>query len=138
MKIALLDAGPLVALFDRTSFAHQHYLDLLADRRIAWRLCTTWPCVVEACHFLRADKRTLMLRWLEKGGASVFPFNQDDLSDMVELMQRYTEPPRTEMDFADASLVWLASATKVTAIMTLDVRDFWRYRLADGRAFELL
>ena len=42
------------------------------------------------------------------------------------------------MDLADASLVWLAEQTGVTRIMTLDVRDFSRYRLADGRAFEIL
>ena len=75
MKIALLDAGPLVALYDRSSFAHAHYVHLLADRRIDWRLCTTWPCVFEACNFLRADTRAQMLRWLERGGASVFPFD---------------------------------------------------------------
>jgi hypothetical protein len=57
---------------------------------------------------------------------------------MAELMRRYTESPRTEMDLADASLVFLASDTGVTRIMTLDVRDFSRYRLADGRAFEIL
>ena len=42
------------------------------------------------------------------------------------------------MDLADASLVWLAADTGVTTIMTLDVRDFSRYRLPDGRAFEIL
>ncbi len=138
LKISLLDAGPLVALYDRSSFAHAHYVGLLADRRINWRLCTTWPCVVEACHFLRADLRGQMLRWLERGGASVFPFDQGHLGEMADMMQRYTEFPRTDMDFADASLVWLASETKVTAVMTLDVRDFSRYRLSDGQAFEIL
>ncbi len=53
-------------------------------------------------------------------------------------MRRYTAAPRTEMDLADASLVWLATDTGVTTIMTLDVRDFSRYRLPDGRAFEIL
>ena len=138
LKISLLDAGPLVALYDRSSFAHAHYVGLLADRRINWRLCTTWPRVVEACHFLRADLRGQMLRWLERGGASVFPFDQGHLGEMADMMQRYTEFPRTDMDFADASLVWLASETKVTAVMTLDVRDFSRYRLSDGQAFEIL
>jgi predicted nucleic acid-binding protein len=42
------------------------------------------------------------------------------------------------MDFADATLYWLANETGVTSIMTLDVRDFSRYRLPDGRAFEML
>ena len=38
---------------------------------------------------------------------------------MVRWMQRYTEPDKTEMDFADASLYWLAVDTGVTRIMTL-------------------
>jgi uncharacterized protein len=39
---------------------------------------------------------------------------------------------------ADASLVWLAADTGVTTVMTLDVRDFSRYRLPDGRSFDIL
>ena len=46
--------------------------------------------------------------------------------------------PRSEMDFADATLVWLAGDTGVLSVMTTDVRDFSRYRLPDGRAFEIL
>ncbi len=68
----------------------------------------------------------------------MFPFQQEALDDFVALMQRYTESPRTEMDLADASLLWLASDTGVTSIMTTDVRDFSRYRLADGRGFDIL
>jgi hypothetical protein len=36
-----------------------------------------------------------------------------------------------------ASLVWLAADSGVTAVMTMDLRDFSRYRLPDGRAFEI-
>jgi uncharacterized protein len=53
-------------------------------------------------------------------------------------MQRYTESPRTEMDLADASLYALAADTGVSRIMTLDKRDFSRYKLPDGRGFEIL
>ena len=42
------------------------------------------------------------------------------------------------MDFAGASLCWLATQTGVTEIMTTGVADFSRYRLPDGRAFSLL
>ena len=57
---------------------------------------------------------------------------------MTPWMQRYSEPPRSVMDLADASLYWLALETGITEVMTLDVRDFSRYRLPDGRAFEIL
>lgn len=79
-----------------------------------------------------------MLRWVAASAINVFPFAPDDLEAMVTLMRRYSESPRTEMDFADASLVWLAADTGINCIMTMDVRDFSRYRLPDGRAFELL
>jgi len=45
---------------------------------------------------------------------------------------------KREMDFADASLYWLATETGVTEIMTTDVTDFSRYRLPGGRSFNLL
>ena len=106
--------------------------------RQRWQLVTTWPCVVEASHLLGAPQRYAMLRWLAAGAVTVFPFDQNMLEPIVDLMHRYTEAPRTEMDLADASLVWLANDTGVAAIMTLDIRDFSRYRLADGRAFEIL
>jgi hypothetical protein len=57
---------------------------------------------------------------------------------LAELMARYTAEPRTEMDLADASLVWLAQDTNTLNVMTMDVRDFSRYRLPDGRHFEIL
>ena len=79
-----------------------------------------------------------MLRWVAAGAISVFPFAQESVEPMVELMRKYTEPLRSEMDFADASLVWLATDTGVNRIMTMDVRDFSRYRLPDGRGFEIL
>jgi len=43
-----------------------------------------------------------------------------------------------EIDLADASLYWLAIKTSITDIMTVDVADFSRYRLPDGKAFMLL
>lgn len=138
MTAALLDAGPLVSLFDRDDPAHGHYRKLLAERATAHRLHTTWPCITEASYLLGDIERIEMLRWIGLGGAQVFPFDQGALLDMAPWMQAYTEPRRGRMDFADASLYRLALETGVRRIMTLDVRDFSRYRLPDGRAFELL
>ncbi len=137
MKIALLDAGPLVALFDRSEPSHRHYDSLLADHTNPLRLYTTWPCIVEASHLLDPLLRLQMLKWVSIGGVQVFPFDTNDLTAMTGWMHRYTEPRKTEMDFADASLYWLASETGVKAILTIDVKDFSRYRLPDGGAFEI-
>ncbi len=139
MAAALVDAGPLVAAFGQhqpQGVRYQALFKQASDEQ--WSLATTWPCVVEASYLLSPPQRYTLLRWVGAGAVAVFPFAQEALEDMVALMHRYTEAPRTEMDLADASLLWLASDTGVNRIMTLDVRDFSRYRLPDGCAFEIL
>ena len=135
MNLALIDTGPMVALFDTNDLANKHYTTLLSRN---WRLTTTWPCVVEVCHLLGANAVQRYLRWVSEGGVIVYPFDVSDLPELAEMMARYTAPPRTEMDLADASLVWLAQDTNTTSVMTMDVRDFSRYRLPDGRSFDIL
>lgn len=139
MSAALVDAGPLVAAFGVNQPQGKRYQVLF--KRAAdelWSLATTWPCVVEASYLLDPPQRYAMLRWVAAGAINVYPFAQESVEPMVELMRKYTEPPRSEMDFADASLVWLATDTGVNRIMTMDERDFSRYRLPDGRGFEIL
>ncbi|MFW2355891.1 PIN domain-containing protein [Hydrogenophaga sp.] len=139
MASALIDASAMVALFGVREKAATRYLELLELAALErWSLSTTWPCVVEASYLVPPPNRFALLSWLGNNGISVFPFQQEVLLELIPLMQRYTEQPRTEMDLADASLVWLAMETGVTTIMTTDVRDFSRYRLPDGRGFDIL
>ena len=87
---------------------------------------------------LRGVARLAMLRWVGVGGVTIFPLDPASLLEMTPWMEVYSEPPRSVMDLADASLYWLAVDTNVTRILTVDHRDFARYRLPDGRAFELV
>lgn len=129
----------MVAAFGREQPHGGHYQGLLERAALEqWSLVTLWPCIVEASYLLAPPQRYALMRWVAAGGVTVFPFGQEALEPMVELMRKYTEAPRTEMDFADAAIVWLATDTGVTRVMTLDQRDFSRYRLPDGRAFEIL
>ncbi|MEO5350376.1 MAG: PIN domain-containing protein [Magnetococcus sp. YQC-3] len=140
MRSILLDAGAMIALFAVDDKHHRRFDKLVKEQaRTGLRLLTTWPCVVEACHILPAPQRFELLRWLELGGAQVYTFESFHLRDMVRWMRQYSElGKRRQMDLADASLYWLAIETGVTLVMTVDVADFTRYRLPDGRAFELL
>jgi len=136
---ALIDTGPLVAVFGRNDPSATRYRALLKEAHAqAWALATTWPCIVDASYMLPVPERYSMLRWVAAGALQVHSFEVEQLDGLVELMHRYTQRPRTEMDLADASLVWLAADTGVTTVMTLDVRDFSRYRLPDGRSFDIL
>ena len=137
MIVALLDAGPLIALFDTADTHHARFRQMMTLPELPLRLHTTWPCITEASHMLSPRERFGMLRWIGSGGVQVFPFDTEDLLDMSVWMMRYTDG-RAEMDLADATLYWVAHETGITRIMTLDVRDFSRYRLPDGQAFEII
>ncbi len=136
---ALVDNSAIVAAFGERQPHGQHYRDILRQAETeSWTLSITWPCVVEASHLLDVPRRYTMLRWVAAGALSVFPIEPEALEGLVELMVRWTQRPRTEMNLADASPVWLAAETGVGRVLTLDTRDFARYRLPDGRAFEIL
>ncbi|MPZ44797.1 MAG: hypothetical protein GEV05_15625 [Betaproteobacteria bacterium] len=139
MRSVLIDAGPMIALFavdDRHHKRFDRIIENLAPQGL--RLLTTWPCVVEAAYLLDTPQRYEMLTWIETGGTLVYPFEPYHLGDMVGWMKRYATRSKREMDLADASLYWLAIETDVTDVMTVDVADFSRYRLPDGRAFTIM
>jgi uncharacterized protein len=129
----------LVALFSADDRHHAKFdtaLSLLAKRGV--RLLTTWPCIVEAAYLLEAPQRFEMLRWIELGGAQVYPFEPQHLGDMTGWMRRYSERGKREMDLADASLYWLSVVTGIREILTVDIADFGRYRLPGGQRFQIL
>lgn len=139
MRNVLIDAGPLVALFATDDAHHARYDALVAQGAAeGLRLVTTWPCVVEASYMLDAPWRFELLTWVERGGVQVFPFDAAHLGAMLPWMRRHTEKHKCDMDLADASLLWLASETGLRDIMTIDVKDFARYRLPEGDALTLL
>jgi predicted nucleic acid-binding protein len=75
------------------------------------------------------------LTWILRGGLAVQPIVVDDLDEIVTIIARYGDH---EMDFADATLVWLAKLVNTLDVMTIDRRDFWIYRLRGGKAFNLV
>jgi predicted nucleic acid-binding protein len=130
----LLDSGALVALFDPSAAEHKHSR---AELPRAGMLLTTWPCVTEALHILpRMAMKLALMRWISAEAITVQAFDAEDISPMIDSIERYSE--RREMGFADASLVWLAQASGCRRIMITDVGDFSRYRVAGGKMFEIL
>ena len=139
MRNILIDAGPLAALFAADDTHHTRYDSLVAANAAdGLRLVTTWPCLVEASYILDAPQRFELLEWVAQGGVQAFPFDPSHLAMMLPWMRRYTEKYKRDMDLADASLLWLAHETGLREIMTLDIKDFTRYRLPGGDALTLL
>lgn len=139
MRNVLIDAGPLIALFAVDDSHHVRYDRLVTEIAAdGLRLVTTWPCVIEASYILNAPLRFELLEWIERGGVQVYPFDPFHLGVMLPWMRRYSEKYKRDMDLADASLLWLAHETGLREIMTVDVKDFSRYRLPSGQALTLL
>jgi predicted nucleic acid-binding protein len=139
MKYALLDTSVMVAFFDVREERHALYQSKLRTALTQGRqMATTWPCISEASYILSPAGHFALLHWVAAGGVLVSEIDLVDLSPMVEYMQTYSEPGKTLADLADVSLVWLGQKLDCIHILTEDRRDFLRYRLPDGRGFEIL
>ena len=130
MNAALVDTGPLVALFVRNDPDHVRVTAWLREFR--GKLLTTWPVLTEVCHFLSAEVALRFLRWVESGGAGLIELPADELAEILRSMEKYRDRP---MDLADASLVWLAGRAGVRDILTVDAGDFATFRTPQGKPF---
>ena len=106
MQSVLVDAGPLIALTDRSDKHHRRVTSYL--RRYRGSLLTTWPVLAEACHFMPERTQIAFLRWADAGGLGVMELNASALATLADWKEKYADLP---MDVADASLLWLAQHT---------------------------
>lgn len=135
MRAVLVDAGPLVALLDRSD--HHHRAVAAALEQIEDRLVSVWPVLVEAMYLLSFDWRAQKALWemLEIGAVELLPLEEADIPEMKSLMEKYRDLP---MDVADAALVRVADREGIRRVLTLDQRDFNVYRLSRKGRFTLL
>jgi len=135
VRAVLVDAGPLVALLDRSDNDHKSVVS--AFDAIRDPLVTVWPAVVEAMYLLGFSWQAQKALWeiLETGAARLLPLDESDVSRMKQLMEKYRDLP---MDLADAALVHVAEREDIRRILTLDQRDFSVYRRSRKGRFTLL
>lgn len=132
MQSALVDSGPLIALFDRDDKYHRRVRGFLKTHSL--RLVTTWPVLTEVCALLPRPAVADFLEFVSRGGVGVEDMTTADVPAMLDLLRKYADRP---MDLADASLVVLATRTGRDAILSLD-SDFWIYQMPGKRAFRNL
>ncbi|WP_375580487.1 PIN domain-containing protein [Marivirga tractuosa] len=124
MKNILIDAGPLIALFDRSD---KHHLKAISFLKTLERgLITTWPVITETSHMLSFSTKAQanFLEWIERGGLKIFELEHDKISRLSELTRKYDDVP---MDLADASLIVASEVKGVHQIASID-SDFYIYR----------
>lgn len=130
MRSIIVDAGPLISIQVRSDGNHRRVQRFLEDFRGV--MVTTWPVLAEVCHFLPERSQIRFLRWAAAGGLSVVELPETALAEIAAWKEKYRDLP---MDLADASLLWVAEQTGITDILTIDLRGFSVYRLANGKAF---
>jgi len=121
----LVDAGPLIALLDRSDGHHAQAVATF--REIQVPLLTVWPVVSEAFFLLDFSWRAQAALWelLTAGTVTLASLGDDDLKRMSVLMAKYKDLP---MELADAALVRVAERERIRQIFTFDQRDFRVYR----------
>ena len=132
MPGVLVDAGPLVALIERTDRNHDRAIAVL--KALTGPLTTVWPAFTEAMYLLRDSDRSQDALWgiLATGAVGFAELGTDDGPRMRALMQDHRDQP---MDLADAALVHVAERDGIHHIFTLDQRHFEVYRIHGRRRF---
>ena len=135
MPTVLVDAGPLVALIDRSDPYHRVCRETLATIRDP--LGTVWPTFTEAMYLLRQSAQAQRALWdiLNVDGVRLLDLDHQDCPRIRELMWKYRDLP---MDLADAALVRVAERERLRRVFTIDRRDFEVYRPYRLGRFEIL
>lgn len=133
MRSVVVDSGFLIGLFDETDPLHGRCRGFLRDYR--GRFLTTEAVLTEALALLSPAQQLRCLDWLgdaAQAGLLVVDREAVDFRAVEKLARKYADQP---MDFADASVVLLATRSGVREILTADRRDFAVYRVAGRTRF---
>lgn len=121
-----------MALFDRLDAHHAAAQRWISGQDAA--LLTVAPVLSEAAFFLPARLRVALAGLAASG---VLTVHHPDAGGYARIRQLFAKFEDQDPDWADMELVWLAEATGVYRIATLDVADFSVYRIHGRRRFEL-
>lgn len=128
----LLDTGPLVALYAHDDKRHDAVAQWMAG--FHGQLHTVEPVLAEAAYFLPARTRPLLAELVTSGVLQLHHPDAAGHARMAALFRKYAD---RDPDWADIALVWLAEATGIRRIATIDVADFSVYRIQGRKRFEL-
>lgn len=119
MKL-IVDTGPLVALLDRTDPFHRWAVETFEELATPYLVCDA--VLTEASHFL-GDSTALRAAW--RAGELVVGLDSHQHRERIcGLIEKYAP-----MDFADACVVTMAEIHHPATVVTIDRRDFARYRI---------
>lgn len=129
MTAALVDTGFVVAVLDRDDEYHARSLAIVKDQR--WSLLLPTATLVEIFHLRKRILRPyipphhMLVVITERLGFRLEDITLSDYRRISELLEAYAD---SGIDYVDAVVVAIAERYRIQHIMTLDQRDFRRYR----------
>lgn len=132
---ALLDTGAILALLDRTDRWHAVCADAFRSLRLP--LVTSEAVLTELFHLVGDSRQEMETVWkfIRSGAIRLAALEDSELPEIHSLMSRYWDRP---MDFADATLVYLARREGLSTVFTVDHADFNTYRIHGRKRFRIL
>ena len=132
--IAILDTGPWVALIDRSESRHTDCVQWL--KTFSGRLYSTEAVLTEVLYLLSFSitAQCAALDFILESVVEIVPSSRESLKNVKNLMKKYADLP---MDFADATIVCLATETGMHNIVTFDKKDFGIYKLPKKKNFTI-
>lgn len=127
----LADTGPLFSLLHAGDADHGRALQF--SRAFTGLLIATWPVITEVCYLLGQSNRRgigVLLGMIEDEHVAVADLDPRDVGYVRALIGKYDT-----MDLADASLVAVGERLGILDVVSLDRRDFARYRTRSRQAF---
>ena len=131
----LADTGAILALLNKTDTWH---LACAAEfRQLRLPLLTSQAVLTELFHLMGDAPTQMEAAWkfIRSGALVQATIDDHELPHLHELMRRYSDRP---MDFADATLAYLARRESISTIFTVDHADFETYRIEGKRRFRIL
>lgn len=129
---ALVDSGPLLALFNAGDHWHVRVLAWLAAHPET-RLVSTWSVLTEVCALLarRIHNEAALdfLRWVQRGAVEIDSPEAGSLPAVLAISERFASLP---FDLADASVAEAAGRRRIRHVLSVDA-DFIVYRDQSGR-----
>jgi hypothetical protein len=124
VKNTLVDAGPLIALFDQDDKYHNSVIKFL--KQFNGNLLTTWPVITEVAHLLSFNINVQIdfLEWLKREAVTIINLENEHLDRIIQLSKKYSDVP---MDLADSSLIIIAESTGINDIISIDA-DYYIYK----------
>jgi hypothetical protein len=133
--IASIDTGPWVALIDRSETRHAECVQWL--KNFSGKLYSTEAVLTEVLYLLNFSitAQCAALDFVLESVVEIVPASTMSLKKTKNLMKKYADLP---MDFADATIVCLATETRMQNVVTFDRKDFTIYRLPKNQRFTIM